>query len=175
MAEARTLLNGRNDMAVTTIRSCPRAGMALGAGFVAVLFLTGALTGFISGPAGAGAGAGAASKGLSVKPKTLVLPKAQVSEPCESGGCTYAWVKITNDTSTGRKMTKSSGTTPFWSTSAGSCNDPDDFVVPPDDSCSLEFGFAPTTAGTTYHGTGTIDFHNGTVLTFHLRGSSKKV
>lgn len=116
----------------------------------------------------------AAGGTLHLKPKTVKFPAGTVAGgPCEGSGCSYADVSVVNDTSLAETVTGgSTGSTVFWITWGGTCNVDDAYVVPAHSLCTVQFGFEPTTANTTYVSTGTLDFYNDAQLSVKLKGRS---
>jgi hypothetical protein len=114
---------------------------------------------------------------LSATPNPLVFPNATVGGgACGSAGstsCTYASITLSNKTSTAQTITAASASSPFWVTWGGTCNSTQfNKVIPSQSSCTLEFGFLPSAAGTVYNGSGGVTFASGKVLSFGLKGSS---
>jgi hypothetical protein len=80
-----------------------------------------------------------------------------------------------DDTSVAETITGgSTANTVFWVTWGGTCNVDDDYTVPAHSSCTVQFGFEPTAANTTYVSTGTLDFSNDAQLSLNLKGRSAR-
>jgi hypothetical protein len=114
---------------------------------------------------------------LSETPDPLVFPNAMAGDgACGSAGsqsCTYAMATLKNSGTVNQRITAASASGPFWVTWGGTCNNTTNAkTIRPGVSCTLQFGFAPTTASATSRGTGTVTFASGLVLRFGLRGTS---
>lgn len=112
---------------------------------------------------------------ISLSPNPLVFPKATYySNPSPICGCTSAAVTVTNGYSHPQTITNVTAAPgpPFYPTTDGTCYQTYANSVPKHGSCTVEFVFYPTASGTSYSGTGTIDFASGSSLSVELKGSS---
>jgi len=129
--------------------------------------------GTLAGMAAFAAPAGAAGS-LHLKPHTLKFEVVSVpGGPCPGSGCDYAEATVVNGTATSQDLkggTTASGA--FWITWGGTCNVADAYVIPAHKKCTVQFGFDPTAANTSYTSTGTLDFANGVQLSLGLKGRS---
>ena len=114
---------------------------------------------------------GTGVSGLTATPDPLVFPNATAGAACPGAGCSYAMITITNNLGTAQTITGGFGGGPFWVTWGGTCNTATKTIAA-GGSCTLQWGFAPTTAGTTSTGTGTVPFASGLNLTLGLKGTS---
>jgi hypothetical protein len=117
------------------------------------------------------------STAVTASPIPLVFPNATVGAgACGSTGaksCTYATVTLTNKTGQDEKIVTASAPSPFWVTWGGTCNSSaNNKVVPKGGSCTLQFGFRPTAAGTSYSGIGYVNYESGSITPVPLRGTS---
>jgi hypothetical protein len=136
---------------------------------------TGTVT-FSSGVSISFALAGKSVAGLTASPSPLVFPNATFGgTTCGSVGgtaCTYALETITNNDSTTKTISTASASNAagaFWVTWGGTCNARD---IAPHSSCTLQFGFKPVTAATTYNGRASVSFATGESVSFTLGGTS---
>lgn len=114
---------------------------------------------------------------VTASPSPLVFPNATVGAgACGSSGaksCTYATVTLTNNTGQDEKIATATAPSPFWVTWGGTCNSSAyGKVVPKGGSCTLQFGFKPTAAGTAYSGIGYVNYESGSLTPVPLRGTS---
>jgi hypothetical protein len=110
---------------------------------------------------------------LHLKPHILKFAKATPGGACDPGsGCTYAELTIVNGTAAVETITSGNANDPFGVTWGGTCNNEYAYAIPADTSCTLQFGFEPSTPHVSFTGTGTVGFANGTELSVTLRGRS---
>jgi hypothetical protein len=100
--------------------------------------------------------------------------KPVAGAPCPGKGCVYALVKIRNRTANVETIVSATATNPFWPTYGGTCNVVYAYAIPAGKTCTFQFGFKPTAAGTLYTGTGNVMFVSGETLTVTLIGKSHR-
>lgn len=123
--------------------------------------------------------------GLTASPDPLVFPGASTSSnsscPVVASGpgapsppppCSYAVLTVDNEGPHAQSITNETASSPFFSTPYGTCDTSDSGTIPKHSSCTVVFGFGPTSSAGKYEGKATLDFQSGTVLTVTLEGSS---